>query len=128
VGRGGLRRAKPSRNPKAEEVAAGFRALADRRAQLLFLYSAGDPGVEELEVINNPEDAAAGTRKVPFSRVLYVEQDDFREVPPKKFFRLTPGQEVRLPLYANPRNSGAGSLRQLDPAVTASRKLAAPAP
>jgi glutaminyl-tRNA synthetase len=51
---------------------------------------------EELEVINNPEDASAGTRKVPFSRVLYVEQDDFMENPPKKFFRLSPGQEVRL--------------------------------
>ena len=52
--------------------------------------------VEELEAVNNPEDPAAGTRKVPFSRVLYIEQDDFREVPPKKFFRLSPGQEVRL--------------------------------
>ena len=51
---------------------------------------------EELEAVNNPEDATAGTRKVPFSRVLYIEQDDFREVPPKKFFRLSPGQEVRL--------------------------------
>jgi len=52
--------------------------------------------VEELEVVNNPEDASAGTRKVPFSRVLYVEKDDFMENPPKKFFRLSPGQEVRL--------------------------------
>ncbi len=52
--------------------------------------------VEELEAVNNPEDAAAGTRKVPFSRELYIEQDDFREVPPKKFYRLFPGQEVRL--------------------------------
>jgi len=52
--------------------------------------------VEEVDVINNPEDASAGTRKVPFSRVLYIEQDDFREVPPKKFFRLSPGKEVRL--------------------------------
>ena len=52
--------------------------------------------VEEVDVINNPEDAAAGTRKVPFSRVLYIEQDDFREHPPKKFFRLSPGKEVRL--------------------------------
>jgi glutaminyl-tRNA synthetase len=51
---------------------------------------------EELDVVNNPEDAAAGTRKVPFSRVLYIEQDDFREDPPKKFFRLAPGREVRL--------------------------------
>jgi len=52
--------------------------------------------VEELEVINNPEDASAGVRQVPFSRVLYIEQDDFRENPPKKFFRLSPGTEVRL--------------------------------
>jgi glutaminyl-tRNA synthetase len=55
-----------------------------------------DGQVEEIEAVNNPEDAAAGTRKVPFSRELYIEQDDFREVPPKKFFRLSPGQEVRL--------------------------------
>src|SRR5207247_2268624 len=52
--------------------------------------------VELLEVINNPEDSSAGTRQVPFSRVLYIEQDDFREDPPKKFFRLSPGKEVRL--------------------------------
>jgi glutaminyl-tRNA synthetase len=52
--------------------------------------------VEEMDAINNPEDAAMGTRKVPFSRVLYIEQDDFREVPPKQYFRLSPGREVRL--------------------------------
>ncbi|TLY20528.1 MAG: glutamine--tRNA ligase/YqeY domain fusion protein [Nitrospirae bacterium] len=51
---------------------------------------------EDLEAINNPEDPNAGTRKLPFSRTLYIEHEDFREVPPKKFFRLTPGQEVRL--------------------------------
>jgi glutaminyl-tRNA synthetase len=51
---------------------------------------------EDVDVINNPEDAFAGTRKVPFSRVLYIERDDFREDPPKKFFRLAPGREVRL--------------------------------
>jgi glutaminyl-tRNA synthetase len=51
---------------------------------------------EELDAINNPEDPNAGTRKVPFSRVLYIEQDDFREDPPKQFFRLAPGREVRL--------------------------------
>ena len=51
---------------------------------------------EELDAINNPEDPNAGTRKVPFSRVLYIEQDDFRENPPNKFFRLAPGREVRL--------------------------------
>ena len=51
---------------------------------------------EELEAINNPEDAAAGTRKVPFGRELYIERDDFMEDPPKKFFRLAPGREVRL--------------------------------
>ena len=52
--------------------------------------------MEELEVVNNPEDSSAGVRRVPFSRVLYIEQDDFRESPPKKFFRLSPGTEVRL--------------------------------
>lgn len=52
--------------------------------------------VEQLEAVNNPEEPAAGSRTVPFSRVLYIEQDDFREVPPKKFFRLSPGTEVRL--------------------------------
>jgi len=51
---------------------------------------------EELDALNNPEDPGMGTRKVPFSRVLYIEQDDFREDPPKKFFRLAPGREVRL--------------------------------
>jgi glutaminyl-tRNA synthetase len=55
-----------------------------------------DDMVEELEAINNPEDTAMGTRMVPFSRVLYVERDDFREDPPKKWFRLAPGREVRL--------------------------------
>jgi glutaminyl-tRNA synthetase len=52
--------------------------------------------VEEVEAINNPEDTSMGMRKVPFSRVLYIEQDDFREDPPKQFYRLTPGREVRL--------------------------------
>lgn len=52
--------------------------------------------VEELDAVNNPEDASAGTRHVPFSRTLYIEQDDFREDPPKQFFRLAPGREVRL--------------------------------
>jgi glutaminyl-tRNA synthetase len=57
-------------------------------------YPAGQ--VEELEAVNNPEDASMGTRQVPFSRVLYIERDDFREDPPKQFFRLAPGREVRL--------------------------------
>ncbi|OHB77265.1 MAG: glutamine--tRNA ligase [Planctomycetes bacterium RBG_16_64_10] len=51
---------------------------------------------EQLEAVNNPEDPAAGTRQVPFARVLYIERDDFREDPPKQFFRLAPGREVRL--------------------------------
>ena len=55
------------------------------------------PGkVEQMQAINNPEDPGAGTRMVPFSRELYIEQDDFMEVPPKKFYRLAPGREVRL--------------------------------
>ena len=52
--------------------------------------------VEEFDAVNNPEDSSAGTRKVPFSRVLYIEQDDFREEAPPKYFRLVPGREVRL--------------------------------
>src|SRR3954471_24955153 len=51
---------------------------------------------EELDAVNNPEDPAAGSRKVPFSRTIYIERDDFMENPPKKFFRLSPGNEVRL--------------------------------
>ncbi len=53
-------------------------------------------GVEEVDALNNPEDADAGKRKIPFTRELYIERDDFREDPPKKFFRLAPGREVRL--------------------------------
>lgn len=52
--------------------------------------------VEEMQAVNNPEDAEAGKRQVPFSRELYIEQDDFREEPPRKYFRLSPGREVRL--------------------------------
>jgi glutaminyl-tRNA synthetase len=52
--------------------------------------------VEEMDAVNNPEDPNAGTRRVPFSRVLYIEQDDFREDPPKQYYRLSPGREVRL--------------------------------
>jgi glutaminyl-tRNA synthetase len=55
-----------------------------------------DGQAEELDAVNNPEDPGAGTRKVPFSKVLYIEQDDFRETPPPKYFRLFPGNEVRL--------------------------------
>jgi len=55
-----------------------------------------DDLVEEMDAINNPEDPSAGTRKVPFSKVLYIEQDDFRETPPPKYYRLYPGNEVRL--------------------------------
>ena len=52
--------------------------------------------VEELDAVNNPEDETAGTRKIPFSKVIYIEKDDFMEFPPKKYFRLSPGNEVRL--------------------------------
>ena len=55
-----------------------------------------DDLVEEMDAINNPEDPSAGTRTVPFSKVLYIEQDDFRETPPPKYYRLYPGNEVRL--------------------------------
>jgi len=72
------------------------RAMAVLRPLKLVIenYPAGQ--VEELEAVNNPEDPNAGTRKVPFARELYIEQEDFREEPPKKYFRLYPGNEVRL--------------------------------
>ncbi len=73
-----------------------LRAMAVLRPLKVVIDNYPEGQVDELEAANNPEDASAGTRKVPFSRVLYIEQDDFREDPPKKFFRLSPGQEVRL--------------------------------
>ena len=55
-----------------------------------------DSKIEELDAINNPEDPSMGTRKIPFSKVIYIEKDDFMENPPKKYYRLSPGNEVRL--------------------------------
>ena len=72
------------------------RVMAVLRPLKVVIDNYPESQVEELEAVNNPEDPSMGTRKVPFSRVVYIEREDFREVPPKKFFRLTPGQEVRL--------------------------------
>jgi glutaminyl-tRNA synthetase len=72
------------------------RVMAVLRPLRVVIDNYPEDQVEELEAVNNPEDASMGTRKTPFSRVLYVEQDDFREDPPPKFFRLAPGREVRL--------------------------------
>jgi len=72
------------------------RVMAVLRPLRLVIDSYPEGQVEEMEAVNNPEDPAAGTRQVPFSRVLYIEQEDFREDPPKQYFRLTPGREVRL--------------------------------
>jgi len=72
------------------------RALAVLRPLRVVIENYPDDRVEEVEAINNPEDPSAGTRRIPFSRVLYIEHDDFMEHPPKKFFRLSPGNEVRL--------------------------------
>lgn len=72
------------------------RVMAVLRPLKIILDNYPEDQSEELEAVNNPEDPSAGTRNVPFSRVLYIEQDDFREDPPKQFFRLGPGREVRL--------------------------------
>jgi glutaminyl-tRNA synthetase len=77
-------------NKKAPRVLAVLRPLK----VVIDNYPEGQ--VEELDAVNNPEDPAMGSRKVPFSRVLYIEQDDFRETPPKGYYRLSPGKEVRL--------------------------------
>ncbi len=82
-----LRRDLNRRSPRVMGVLRPLRVVLDN-------YPEGR--VEELEAINNPEDASAGTRPVPFSRILYIEREDFMEDPPRKFFRLAPGREVRL--------------------------------
>jgi glutaminyl-tRNA synthetase len=77
-------------NKRAQRVMAVLRPLR----VVIENYPVGQ--VEEMEAINNPEDPSMGTRQVPFSRVLYIEREDFREDPPRQFFRLAPGREVRL--------------------------------
>jgi glutaminyl-tRNA synthetase len=72
------------------------RVMAVLHPLKLVIENYAEGHVEELEAVNNPEDPSMGTRKVPFTKVLYIEQDDFRENPPKKYFRLSPGTEVRL--------------------------------
>jgi glutaminyl-tRNA synthetase len=72
------------------------RVMAVLRPLRVVIVNYPEGQVEELEAVNNPEDPGMGTRKVPFSHVLYIERDDFREDPPKQFFRLAPGREVRL--------------------------------
>jgi glutaminyl-tRNA synthetase len=72
------------------------RRMAVLRPLKLVVENYPEGKVEWMEAVNNPEDPSAGTRKVPFSRELWIEQDDFREVAPKKYFRLAPGAEVRL--------------------------------
>ncbi|RJQ46193.1 MAG: glutamine--tRNA ligase/YqeY domain fusion protein [Nitrospiraceae bacterium] len=72
------------------------RFMAVLRPLKVVITNYPDDQTEELEAVNNPEDTAMGTRKVPFSKVLYIEQEDFREDPPKQFYRLSPGREVRL--------------------------------
>ncbi len=77
-------------NKRAQRVMAVLRPLK------VVIENYPEDQEEKLDAVNNPEDASMGTRKVPFSRVLYIEREDFREDPPKKFFRLAPGREVRL--------------------------------
>ncbi|MCX6835788.1 MAG: glutamate--tRNA ligase family protein, partial [candidate division Zixibacteria bacterium] len=72
------------------------RVMAVLRPLKVVITNYPENQVEDLDAVNNPEDPAAGTRKVPFSRELYIEREDFMEDPPKKFFRLAPGREVRL--------------------------------
>lgn len=82
-----LREDLNKRAPRVMAVLRPLRVVIDN-------YPEGQ--TEEMDAVNNPEDPGAGTRKVPFSRVLYIEQDDFRENPPKQYYRLSPGREVRL--------------------------------
>jgi glutaminyl-tRNA synthetase len=77
-------------NKRAQRVMAILKPLR------VVITNYPDNKVDELDAVNNPEDPAMGSRKVPFSKIIYVERDDFMETPPKKFFRLSPGNEVRL--------------------------------
>ena len=94
------------------------RMMAVLRPLKVIIINYPEGKVDELEAINNPEDPSAGTRKVPFSRELYIEQEDFMENPPKQFFRLAPGREVRL-RYAyfikcvDAVKDGAGNITEL---------------
>jgi glutaminyl-tRNA synthetase len=72
------------------------RAMAVLRPLKVVIDNYPENQTEEMDAVNNPEDPSAGMRKVPFSRILYIEQDDFREDPPKQYYRLSPGREVRL--------------------------------
>ena len=72
------------------------RAMAVLRPLKVVIDNYPENQTEEMDAVNNPEDPSAGSRKIPFSRTLYIEQDDFREIPPPKYFRLSPGREVRL--------------------------------
>ena len=73
-----------------------LRRMAVIRPLKVIIDNYPDALVEEMDAVNNPEDPNAGTRKVPFSKIIYIEQDDFRETPPPKYYRLFPGNEVRL--------------------------------
>jgi glutaminyl-tRNA synthetase len=73
-----------------------LRVMAILRPLRVVIDNYPENQIEDMDAVNNPEDESAGTRKVPFSRVLYIEQDDFREIPPPKYYRLSPGREVRL--------------------------------
>jgi len=77
-------------NKRAQRVMAVLRPLK------VVITNYPENKVEEIEAVNNPEDESMGTRLIPFSREIYIEQDDFQEDPPKKFFRLSPGREIRL--------------------------------
>ena len=72
------------------------RVMCVQKPLRVVIENYADDLVEEMDAINNPEDSSAGTRKIPFSKTLYIEEDDFREDPPKQFYRLAPGREVRL--------------------------------
>jgi glutaminyl-tRNA synthetase len=72
------------------------RVMAVLRPLKVVIDNYPEAHIDEVEAVNNPEDDSAGKRKVPFSKVLYIEQDDFREDPPKQYYRLSPGREVRL--------------------------------
>src|SRR4029079_8403634 len=74
------------------------RVMCVQKPLRVVVENSPDDQGEEMAAIKNPENVSAGTRKIPFSKTLYIEEDDFREDPPKQFYRLPPGRQVRLPV------------------------------
>jgi glutaminyl-tRNA synthetase len=97
--------------------ATALRRMAVLRPLKVVIENYPEGQTEELEAVNHPDNPDAGTRKIRFSREIFIEQEDFMESPPKKFFRLSPGTEVRLynPLFTSPEPNATNFAAEINP-------------